>query len=527
MRDFNVAGRSATISENGMVATSHPLASLVALDMLRRGGNACDAAIAAVAMLSVIEPAMSGIGGDCFALYSEKGGLPVALNGSGRAPAKAHLQWYAEHDIQQILSLTPHAVTIPGAVDAWCALNEAYGTLSLADLLEPAVRAAEDGYIVTPRVAYDWNLYQGRLQDPITATLFLPGGKPPLPGDRMRNPPLAKTLRRIGRTGRDGFYTGPVMQDIVARLQALGGLHEEADFVAHGADWIEPISARYRSFDVYECPPNGHGLATLLILRVLEGYPMGHDDFGEVDRLHVLAEATRAAYAVRDAFVCDPEQVPVDTARYLSDTWAEETGRQIRLDRASQSTAWLGTEHRDTTYLCVVDRDGNAISLMNSLFFSFGSGIFAPESGVLLHNRGSGFRLVAGHPNAIAPRKRPLHTIIPGMLCKEGRAVMPFGVVGGDYQAVGQAHFLHRMLDCEMDPQQAVEAPRCFAHPRGVLEVEHTVAKPIVAELARRGHQIEIADPPLGGCQAIWIDNERGVLIGGADPRKDGVALGY
>jgi gamma-glutamyltranspeptidase / glutathione hydrolase len=510
-----------------MAATSHPLASLVALDILRRGGNACDAAIAAVAVLSVVEPAMTGIGGDCFALYSEKGGVPVALNGSGRAPAKAYLEWYAEHGVQEILSLTPHAVTIPGAVDAWCMLNKAYGTLPLADLLEPAARVAEDGYIVTPRVAYDWYLYQQRLQDPVTAKLFLSGGKPPLIGDRMRNPPLAKTLRRIGRDGRDGFYSGPVMRDIVMRLQALGGLHEEADFIGHRSDWVKPISARYRGFDVYECPPNGHGLAALLILRILEGYSMGADDFGEADRLHVLAEATRAAYAIRDAFVCDPEHVPVDTGRFLSDGWAKETRRQIRLDRAAQVTAWLGAEHRDTTYLCVVDRDRNAISLINSLFFSFGSGIVASESGVLLHNRGSGFQLVAGHPNAIAPRKRPLHTIIPGMLCKEGRATMPFGIVGGHYQAVGQAHFLHHMLDCGMDPQQATEAPRCFAHPRGVLEMEPTNPEPVVAELARRGHQIEIADPPLGGCQAIWIDNERGVLVGGSDPRRDGIALGY
>ncbi len=294
----------------------------------------------------------------------------------------------------------------------------------------------------------------------------------------MRNPPLARTLRRIGGEGRDGFYTGPVMQDIVARLQALGGLHEEEDFIGHCSDWVEPISVRYRGFDVYECPPNGHGLAALLILGILEGYPMGSDDFGEADRLHIFAEATKAAYAVRDAFVCDPGHVPVDTARFLSDAWAEETRRQISLERAAEATACLGIEHKNTTYLCVVDRDGNAISLINSLFFSFGSGILAPESGVLLHNRGTGFQLIPGHPNAIAPRKRPLHTIIPGMLCKEGRAVMPFGIVGGHYQAAGHAHFLHRMLDCGMDPQQAAEAPRCFAKPRAVLEVERTPSSP-------------------------------------------------
>jgi gamma-glutamyltranspeptidase / glutathione hydrolase len=526
-RDFNVPGRSATIASNGMVATAHPLASLTALDILRRDGNACDAAIAAVAMLSVVEPAMTGIGGDCFALYSKKGGLPAALNGSGRAPAKAYPEWYAEHGIQQILNLTAHAVTIPGAVDAWCTLNSAYGTLPLADLLEPAARVAEEGYLVTPRVAYDWFLYQQRLQDPITAKLFLPGGRLPLPGDRMSNPPLAKTLRRIGREGRDGFYTGPVMRDIVARLQVLGGLHEEEDFAAQKSDWVEPITARYRDFDVYECPPNGHGLAALLILRILDGYSMGNEEFGEADRLHLFAEATRAAYAVRDAFICDPEHAPVDTARFLSDAWAEEARGQIRLDRATQTTASIGNEHKNTTYLCVVDRDGNAMSLINSLFFSFGSGILAPESGVLLHNRGSGFQLIAGHPNAIAPRKRPLHTIIPGMLCNEGRAVMPFGIVGGHYQAAGHAHFLHRMLDCGMDPQQAAEAPRCFANPRGVLELEPANPEPVIAELACRGHSIEIANPPLGGCQAIWIDNQRGVLIGGADPRNDGIAIGY
>src|SRR5437763_1744721 len=394
MRDFSVPGRSAAVAANGMVATSAPMATLAGLDVLRAGGNAMDAAIAAVAMQSVVEPQSTGIGGDCFVLYSKKGAPPVALNGSGRAPKAATVEWYAERQINQIATQTAHAVTVPGAVDAWCTLNREHGTKPLAELLEPAARAAEDGYRVTPRVAWDWDRNQWKLQDPYTAKVMLPGGKPPGARDRMRNPALATTLRRIGR-----------------------------DQAMPGPDW--------------------HG----------------------------------------------------------------------------------GTEHTDTVYLCAVDRDGNAVSFINSLFSSFGTGIMAPESGVLLHNRGTSFRTIPGHPNAIAPGKRPFHTIIPAMLAKDGKAVMPFGIMGGQYQAVGHAHFTHRMLDRGMDPQQAADAPRVFAS-RGKLRVETFVPEPIVADLARRGHDIEVAKVPLGGCQAIWIDHARGVLIGGSEPREDGIAQG-
>jgi gamma-glutamyltranspeptidase/glutathione hydrolase len=526
MRDFNIPGRSAAMAANGMAATSAPMATLTALDVLRAGGNAADAAIAAVAMQCVVEPQSTGIGGDCFVLYSRAGALPVALNGSGRAPAKAEVEWYVEHGIHEIQVPTPHAVTIPGAVDAWCLFNREYGTRPLAELLEPAARAAEAGYVVTPRVAAEWQRNQAKLRDPVTAALFLPGGKPPEPGDRMANPPLAATLRRIGREGREAFYDGAVMHDIVTRLKSLGGLHEEEDFAAQRSNWVEPITAPYRGYDVYECPPNGQGLAALMILRTLEGYALGGDGFSEADRLHLLAEANKAAYWVRDNFIGDPDHVSVDVAEYLSEARAEKTRRTIRLDRALPGPHWAEIEQKDTVYLCVVDRDGNACSFINSLFSGFGSGIVAPESGVLLHNRGTGFRTIPGHPNAIAPRKRPLHTIIPGMLVKDGRAVMPFGVMGGHYQSVGHAHFLHRVLDRGLDPQQAAEQPRILAL-NGVLQVEQAVPEPIVADLARRGHEIAVQEVPLGGCQAIWIDHRRGVLIGGSEPRKDGLALGY
>jgi len=527
MRDFNIPGRSAAVAANGMVATSAPMATLAGLDVLRAGGNAMDAAIAAVAMQSVVEPQSTGIGGDCFVLYSKAGALPVALNGSGRAPGKATVEWYTEHQIGQISTQTAHAVTIPGAIDAWCTLNREHGTRPLAELLEPAARAAEEGYRVTPRVAWDWERNQWKLQDPITAAVMLPGGKPPAVGDRMRNPALAATLRRIGRDGRAAFYEGAVMRDILGRLKQLGGLHEAEDFDAQRSEWVEPIHAAYRGYEVYELPPNGQGLAALMILRQLEGFALGDESLSEADRLHLLAEATKSAYRVRDEFIADPAQVAVDVEGFLSDQWAESARRQIRLDRALPGPDWNGgTEHTDTVYLCAVDRDGNAVSFINSLFSSFGTGIMAPESGVLLHNRGTSFRTIPGHPNAIAPRKRPFHTIIPAMLAKDGRAVMPFGIMGGQYQAVGHAHFTHRMLDRGMDPQQAADAPRVFAF-RGKLRVEQFVPEPIVADLARRGHDIDVAKVPLGGCQAIWIDRARGVLIGGSEPRKDGMALGY
>src|SRR5712671_3122511 len=526
MRDFSVSGRSAAVAANGMVATSAPMATLAGLDVLRAGGNAMDAAIAAVAMQSVVEPQSTGIGGDCFVLYSKKGAPPVALNGSGRAPKAATVEWYAERQIN-IATQTAHAVTVPGAVDAWCTLNQEHGTKPLAELLEPAARAAEDGYRVTPRVAWDWDRNQWKLQDPNTAKVMLPGGKPPAIGDRMRNPALAATLRKIGREGREAFYSGPVLQDILGRLKELGGLHEEEDFAAQRAEWVEPIHASYRGYEVYECPPNGQGLAALMILRQLEGFALGDDSLSEADRLHLLAEATKSAYFVRDDFNADPAHASVDVEGFLSDDWAERARREIRLDRAMPGPDWHGgTEHTDTVYLCAVDREGNAVSFINSLFSSFGTGIMAPESGILLHNRGTSFRIIPGHPNAIAPRKRPFHTIIPAMLAKDGRSVMPFGIMGGQYQAVGHAHFTHRMLDRGMDPQQAADAPRIFAS-RGKLRVETFVPEPIVADLARRGHDVEVAKVPLGGCQAIWSDHARGVLIGGSEPRKDGMALGY
>ncbi len=527
MRDFHQPRRSAAVAGEGMAATSHPIATLTALDVLRAGGNALDAAIAAVAVLGVVEPQSTGIGGDCFCLYSPKAGAPIALNGSGRAPAKALVEWYVEHGIRSIDSESPHAVTVPGAVDAWCRLNQDYGRKTLAELLEPAARYADVGVRISPRVASDFaGLSEKIARDEFAAKAFLRNGRLPGLGDTLKQPALAATFRRIGKEGRDAFYRGTAAAEMVARLQARGGLHTLDDFADQRAEYVTPISTEYRGASIYECPPNGQGLAALLILNILTGYEPGK--LSEADYVHLLAEATKAGYAARDTYIADPAQVDVPVERLLSRDYAEAVRKRIDMKRASAPILpdAGGAKHRDTVYLCVVDRDRNACSFINSLFHPFGSAIYAPESGVMLHCRGAFFRTTPGHPNAIAPGKRPLHTIIPGMMMRNGRSEMPFGVMGGSYQACGHAHFLSGMLDRGDDPQAALDAPRSFAD-GGVLGLETTIGKDVATELARRGHEVAWVEAPHGGGQAIQIDHKRGVLIGGSDPRKDGCALGY
>jgi gamma-glutamyltranspeptidase/glutathione hydrolase len=526
-RDFMQPGRSVSVAENGMAATSHPMASLTAIDILRAGGNAVDAAVAAVAVQCVVDPLMTGIGGDCFAIYAPAGGKPVSLNGSGFAPEAAKLSYYLERGMTGLADNTPHAVTIPGAVASWCKLIETHGKLDMAQVLAPAIAFAETGYRVTPRVARDWNLYHRRVVgNAAAAAQFLPGGRAPTIGEKMRNPALGATLRAVTKSGRSAFYEGAVAADITATLKALGGLHEEADFAAYEALDTTPISAKYRGFDVTECPPNGQGLAALVIARLLDGFDMSSSSLSEADRVHLLAEATKAAYTLRDALIADPAYMKASVEDVLAEANIGPLRQKIRMDRASAATDWDMPEHKDTVFVTVVDKDRNAISLINSLFMPFGSGIFAAKSGVMLQNRGAGFNLKQGHPNAISGRKRPFHTIIPGLLEKDGRAVMPFGVMGGQYQATGHAHFISQVLDRGFDPQMANEQPRSFAF-GGVLSIEPTYSEEVRADLASRGHVVEWASDPHGGCQAIWIDHDKGVLLGGSDHRKDGMALGY
>ena len=531
MRDFHLPGRSPVYSTHGMAATAMPAATLTALDILRAGGNAMDAAVAAVAVLGVIEPQSTGIGGDCFCLYAPGGSdQVVALNGSGRAPAAATIDWFEERGLDALENTSPHTVTIPGAVSAWEALLARHGTKGLDELLQPAIRFAEEGWPVGSRVASDWERLEGKLRKN-GADAFLPNGAAPRPGDLFVQKPLAETLRTIAKQGGRGFYEGAVAAGMVAALRAHGGLQTEQDF-ANGrtvAEFVTPIRAEFRGHTVWQCPPNGSGLMVLMLLGILEGFEPLADPLDPL-RLHRHIEAARLVYRDRDAFLADPSQAEVPVEQLMSPAYLSRLRRLISDDKAMADMPAPGEAllpaYRDTTYLCVVDRDGNACSFINSLFQGFGSGILAPNAGVMLQNRGLGFVLRRGHPNCIAPNKRPMHTIIPGMVTKNGRALMPYGVMGGHFQPMGQTWFLTNMLDYGLDIQQALDLPRVFPY-QGKLEVERGIPRATVQALAAMGHQITEPDRPHGGGQAIWIDQARGVLVGGSEPRKDGLALGY
>ena len=530
MRDLHLPGRSPVYATEAMAATSMPAATLTALDVLRAGGNALDAAVAACAVLGVIEPQATGIGGDCFCLWKQPGKPVVAMNGSGRGPAAATVDWFEAHGITAVGETSAHSVTVPGAVGAWEALLAAHGTRGLGELLQPAIRFAAAGWPVHSRVAYDWGLAAGKLRTN-GADAFLPRGAAPSPGDVFKQPALAETLRAIARDGSRAFYEGAVAADMVARLREAGGLHTLEDFAAGrtAASFVEPIQSPWRGYHVWQCPPNGSGPMVLMLLGILEGFPVESDPLS-VDRLHRHIEAARLVYRDRDAFLADPAHASVPLAHLLSPAYLaglraciDPAHALADLPRAGEAAL---PRHHDTTYLCVVDRDGNACSFINSLFQSFGSGLLASRSGVMLHNRGAGFVVQRGHPNCIAPGKRPLHTIIPGLLIKDGEAVMPYGVMGGHFQPMGQTWFLSNLIEYGLDIQEALDLPRVFPS-GGTVELERGIPPAVRDQLAVMGHHPVSAARPHGGGQAIWIDRASGTLVGGSDPRKDGLALGY
>ncbi len=530
MRDFAFPGRSPVFATNGMAATSVPAATLAALDVLRAGGNALDAAVAAVAVLCVVEPQSTGIGGDCFCLYARPGKPVIALNGSGRAPAGATIDWFERQGVSAITAQSPHAVTIPGAVSAWETLLAAHGTKGLDELLRPAIGYAEHGHVVTPRVASDWADAAAKLAAG-GADRFLP---PPRVGDVFRQPALAETLKAIARHGSRAFYEGAIAADMVATLRARGGVHTEADFAAGrtAATFVDPIHTGFRGHEVWQCPPNGSGMIVLMLLGLLRGWDPAPDGPLGAIRLHRHIEAARLAYRDRDAFLADPSQVAVPVEHLTSEAYLDQLRALIRDDIAMPAMPLPGeaqlpaAKHKDTVYLCVVDRDGNACSFINSLFESFGSGIHAANSGVFLQNRGFSFTLDRTHPNAIAPHKRPMHTIIPGLVTKGDKVVMPYGVMGGHFQPMGQTLFLSNHFDYGLDIQESIDLARIF--PRlGRVQAERSIPLDVIDTLSRMGHGVDIVDKPHGGGQAIYIDHDRGVLVGGSDPRKDGLALGY
>ncbi len=525
-RDFHFPGRSPAYATGGMVATSHPLASLAAVEILRAGGTAADAAVAAIAVAGVAEPHMTGIGGDCFCLVAKPGQPVWGYNGSGRAGAAMRAEALIEQGLKEIAPTSVHSVTVPGAVEAWETILKTHGRFGLDRVLAPAITAAEAGVPVAPRVAFDWARAKDKLSlHPGAVKHLLPNGDVPKVGDVVKFPALAKTLWAIGERGARAFYEGEVADDIVETLKAMGGVLTADDFAAHRGDVATPLVSNYRGLDIVELPPNGQGMIALILLNILERFGLKDLDPLGADRLHLMTEAGRLAYAVRNAHVADPAFMTQSVESLLDRGFAAQLADMI--DPVKRSNFPKAPKPQGSTVLaCVVDRDRNAVTIINSLFSAFGSGIATEKTGVLLHHRGSGFNLELGHPNCIGPNKRPMHTIIPALAMRDGRVEMAFGVMGGAYQAMGHAHFISNVVDYGMDVQAAIDLPRIFFEGEQVT-LESGIGETVLQNLRARGHDAVRAVLPHGGGQAIKIDWERGVLIGGSDPRKDGLALGY
>ncbi|WP_187428349.1 gamma-glutamyltransferase family protein [Roseobacter fucihabitans] len=524
MRDFHFPGRSPVLATNGMCATSHPLGAKTAIDILERGGNAIDAAIAGALVLGICEPQMTGIGGDCFVLWHTGDGEIKAMNGSGRAPRALDAEDLRAAGETTVPIQSAHSVSIPAAIDAFCHLSENVGKLGLDALLSPAIKAAEMGVPVAPRVAFDWardaSVLQGGALD-----FYLVNGTVPQAGQIFRAKGQAEVLRRMAQYGRDAFYTGEIAEDMVNTLNALGGRHTLEDFIQTACTASTPISGAYKDIEVVEHPPNGHGATALLMMNILSQFDVAAMDPLGSERTHLEAEAAKLAYDTRNRILGDADyttrlqhMLDMDTAKALA--------ALIDPKKAMANATTISENvHKDTIYITTVDRDGMAVSLIYSIFNGFGSGIASEKFGILFQNRGSGFTLEKGHPNELKGGKRPMHTIIPGMIRKNGKVIMPFGVMGGAYQPAGHARFASNITDFDMDPQTAIDAPRAFSD-SGDMKVERGFSDQVRRDLSDLGHNVSLPETPIGGAQAILIRDD-GVLEGASDPRKDGCALGY
>jgi len=515
-----------------MVASSQPLAAQVGLDTLKRGGNAVDAAIAMAAVLNVTEPMMTGIGGDMVALlYWADTGTVRGLNATGRAPRALTLDYFKQRGMTEMPHSGMESITVPGAFDGWTTLLEEYGTMSLADLLLPAIEYAEQGFPVMQKTAKDWEDGSVVLHgNPLAVKNYLVNGRAPLPGEMFRQPNLARTFRLLALEGRDAFYRGEVARAIVDYLQENSGFLSLLDLEEHQSEWVEPIKTTYRDYTVYQIPPSTQGLTALLALNILEGFDLGALQAQPELYYHTIIEALKIAFADRDRYIADPAFNDVPVSQLLSKNYARQRRALIDPDKAiSPPTLEVDLRPGDTTYFTVVDKDRNAISFINSLSARFGSGIVAGETGILLHNRGDGFSLNSDHVNRFEPGKRPFHTLVPAMVLKDGDLFLSFGVIGGLMQPQAQVQILVNLIDLEMGLQEAIEAPRCiYWGDKEVLLDEMDGG--VVKGLLDRGHH-RLIMPALngftGGAQAIMVDLLNGTLMGGSDPRRDGVALGY
>ena len=522
------SSRSEVIAPHGMVATSQPLAAQVGIDILKAGGNAVDAAVAVNAMLGLVEPNMNGVGGDLFAIvWNADDRQLYGLNATGRAPYAINREVFTRQGLTEIPPDGPLTWTVPGAVDGWDQLLQRFGTMTFSDLLAPAIGYARNGFPVSEIIQRQWQGAENALALwPDSARTYLPNGRPPAVGEVFRNPALAMTYEAIAQGGRDAFYRGSIARRIVAFSEANGGYFAMPDFEDHTSEWVEPVTTSYRGYDVWELPPNSQGIVALMMLNILKGYDIASMGHNTAETLHLITEAKKLAFADRDTFVADPDANALPVAELISKAYGESRRALIDPTRAREAAAENPYEHSETVYLTVVDKDRNAVSLIESIFGSFGSRIVPGDLGFAIQNRGSGFSLEEGHLNSLEPHKRSLHTNMPGFLTKDGRPLMPFGVMGGHMQPQGHVQVLLNMIDFGMNMQEAGDAAR-IRHGES-LAVEPGISDDVVAELKRRGHTVERAGGSgMGGYQAIRIDPETGMLHGGTDPRKDGQAVGY
>lgn len=535
--------RSVVIARHGMVATSQPLAAQAGLEVLRGGGNAADAAIAANAVIGVTEPMSCGIGGDLFVIYWDaKTAKLYGLNASGRSPYALTREIFKSKGLAEIPATGPLSWSIPGCVDGWEELRSRFGTRPLAELLQPAIDYAENGFPVSEIIARGWQSSVRELQEwPDSARTYLPGGKAPDVGEMFSNPRLAHSYRLIAEQGRDAFYRGEIARMIVAFSEKNGGYLTLKDFEDHRCDWVEPVSTNYRGYDVWELPPNGQGIAALEMLNILEAYDLKKMGPFNPDYLHLLIESKKLAFADRARFYSDPDFTKAPVAELISKPYSAQQRRRIHPDKAATDVPAGDPRiaHGDTIYLTVVDKDRNCCSFIQSIYFAFGSQVVPGDAGFALQNRGNLFALDANHPNRLEPHKRPFHTIIPAFVTKDGLPWLSFGVMGGDMQPQGHVQVLVNMIDFGMNVQEAGDAARVqhfgsatptgrpMAPGGGTVGVESGIPEATLEALRKKGHQLTRAVGSFGGYQAIQIDHKHGVLHGGSDPRKDGAAVGY
>jgi len=547
----NFATRSEVIAKHGMAATSQPLASQVAIDILKQGGNAIDAAIAANATLGLMEPTGNGIGGDIFAIvWDAKSQKLYGLNGSGRSPQSLKLEYFKKHDYDKIPALGPLPVSVPGTVDGWFELHERFGSMDMNGVLQPAIDYAREGFPVSEVISYYWQGNARVLKRfPGFEEIFMPGGEAPKKGEIFKNPYLANTLEKIAEGGRDVFYKGEIARKIDAYMKehahkymkgdkGEGGYLRYEDLAAHRSEWVEPISANYRGHTVWELPPNGQGTAALQILNILEGYDIASMGFGSKEYIHTFVEAKKLAFEDRAKFYADPDFADIPIDKLISKEYANERREMIDPDRAARSYPAGELEQGNTIYLTVADKEGNMVSLIQSNYRGMGSGMTPGKLGFVLQDRGELFALEEGHNNVYEPGKRPFHTIIPAFVTKEGKPFMSFGVMGGSMQPQGHAQIVMNMVDFGMNLQEAGDAPRIrhggSSQPTGekmkdggVIHLESGIDYQTKRELMQMGHDIEPSVGGFGGYQAIMYDPVEGVYYGASESRKDGQAIGY